>query len=102
MPRGTPKGAAGNTRRYCPLKLPVALEAERAMFVYVDPSHKTTMALRSWRDVHRGLWKALRERGRSIKVVAVVRTRGNLERTRTILEHWATASPASGPSRPGA
>ena len=38
---------AGNTRRYCPLKLPVALEAERAVFVYVDPGHQTTTALRS-------------------------------------------------------
>ena len=41
------KGAAGNTRCYCPLKLPVALEAERAVFVYVDPGHQTTTALRS-------------------------------------------------------
>ena len=47
VPRGTPKGAAGNTRRYCPLKLPVALEAERTVFVYLDPGHQTTTALRS-------------------------------------------------------
>ena len=53
-------------------------------------------------NAHRGLWKALREGGRSIDVVAVVRTRGNLERARTILVHWATASTASGPSRHGA
>ena len=54
------------------------------------------------RHVHRGLWKALRERGRSIEFVAVVRTRGNVERARTILKHWATASTASRPSRHGA
>ena len=75
LPSRLYRGAAGNTRRYFPLKLPVALEAERAVFVYVDPGHDTTTALRSWAVAHRGLWEALRERGRSIEVVAVVRTR---------------------------
>ena len=72
VPRGTPKGAAGNTRRYFPFKLLVPPEAERAVsvFVYVDLGHKTTTALRSWRDVPHGLWNTLRERGRSIEVVA--------------------------------
>ena len=44
VPRGTPKGAAGNTRRYFPFKLLVPPEAERAVsvFVYVDLGHKTS------------------------------------------------------------
>ena len=37
LPSRLYRGAAGNTRRYFPVKLPVALEAERAVFVYVDP-----------------------------------------------------------------
>ena len=32
------RGAAGATRRYFPVKLPVALDAESAVFVYADPS----------------------------------------------------------------
>ena len=32
------------------------------------------MALRSWGAAHRGLWKALRESGHRIEVVAVART----------------------------
>ena len=98
LPSRLYRGAAGNTRRYFPVKLPVALEAERAVFVYVDPGHDTTTALRSWAVAHRGLWEALRERGRSIEVVAVVRTVRELGRARTILEGWTNTSTASGPS----
>ena len=92
------RGAAGTTRRHFPVKLPVALDAGRAVFVYADPGHDTTTALRSWAVAHRGLWEALRERGRSIEVVAVVRTVRELQRALTILENWTNTSTASGPS----
>ena len=92
------RGAAGSTRRYFPVKLPVALDAGRAVFVYADPGHETATALRSWGDAHRRLWDALRERGRSVEVVAVVRTPGELGRARTILGKWANAATASGPA----
>ena len=98
LPRRIYRGAAGNLRRYFPLRLPVALDAERAVFVYVDPGHDTTTALRSWAVAHRGRWEALRERGRSIEVVAVVRTVRELQRALTILEGWTNTSTASGPS----
>ena len=93
------RGAAGDTRRYFPLKLPVALEAERALFVYVEPGHDTATALRSWGEAHCGLWKALSERGRAIEVVAVVRTLEEFARARSILGGWAEAS---GPAEPDA
>ena len=76
----------------------LALEAERALFVYVDPGHDTATALRSWAVAHRDLWEAPRERGRSIEVVAVVRTVRELQRALTILENWTNTSTASGPS----
>ena len=38
------RGAAGATRRYFPVKLPVALDAESAVFVYADPGHATATA----------------------------------------------------------
>ena len=98
LPRRVYRGAAGNLRRYFPLRLPVALDAERAVFVYVDPGHETATALRSWGAAHRELWEALRERGRSIEVVAVVRTVRELQRALTILEGWTNTSTASGPS----
>ena len=89
LPLPVYRGAAGNTRRYFPLQLPVALDAERAVFVHVDPGYETTTALRSWVAAHRGLWKGLRERGRRIEVVAVARTWKELNRARTMLDHWA-------------
>ena len=46
------RGAVGNTRRYFALKLPVALDAERAVFAYVDPGYETTTALRSAGGAH--------------------------------------------------
>ena len=99
LPSRLYRGAAGNTRRYFPLKLPVALEAERALFVYVEPGHDTATALRSWGEAHLGLWQALSERGRSVEVVAVVRTLEEFARARSILGAWAEAS---GPAEPDA
>ena len=99
LPSRLYRGAAGNTRRYFPLKLPVALEAERAVFVYVEPGHDTSTALRSWGEAHLGLWQALSERGRSVEVVAVVRTLEEFARARSILGGWAEAS---GPAEPDA
>ena len=93
------RGAAGTTRLYLPVKLPVALDAGRAVFVYADPGHETATALRSWGDAHRRLWDALRERGRSVEVVAVFRTHGELERARTTLGRWANTA-ASSPATP--
>ena len=98
LPRRVYRGAARNLRRYFPLRLPVALDAERAVFVYVDPGHETATALRSWGAAHRELWEALWDRGRGIEVVVVVRTVRELQRALTILEGWTNTSTASGPS----
>ena len=89
LPRRVYRGAAGNLRRYFPLRLPVALEAERAVFVYVDPGHETATALRSWGAAHRELWEALWDRGRGIEVVVVVRTTDERGRAETVLANWA-------------
>ena len=92
LPSRLYRGAAGNTRRYFPLKLPVALDGNRALFVYVDPGHDTSKALRSWGAAHRSLWMGLAERGRSVEVVAVVRTGGELDRAEAVLRRWGTSS----------
>ena len=87
LPQRVYRGAAGNLRRYFPLRLPVALDAERA--VYVDPGHETATALRSWGAAHRELWEALWDRGRGIEVVVVVRTTDERGRAETVLANWA-------------
>ena len=99
LPSRLYRGAAGSTRRYFPLKLPVALDVGRAVFVYVDPGHDTATALRSWGAAHRGLWTALAERGRSVEVVAVVRTDEEFDRAEAVLDGWARPS---GPAQPDA
>ena len=79
--------------------MPVALEAERALFVYVDPGHDTATALRSWGAAHRGLWHALQGQGRSVEVVAVARTSREMDRALAVMSGWAEAS---GPGEPDA
>ena len=95
LPSRLYRGAAGSIRRYFPLKLPVALDADRALFVYADPGHDTLTAFCTWADGHGCLWEALAERHRSVEVVAVVRTDKEFDRAQAILERWVRAA---GPS----
>ncbi|MCZ0934959.1 MAG: hypothetical protein OXJ54_07235 [Gemmatimonadetes bacterium] len=95
LPSRLYRGAAGDTRRYFPVKLPVALESARAVFVYAEPGHETATALRSWGAAHGGLWKALQSRGRAVEIVAAARTVHEIERARRVIRGWAE------PSRPG-
>ncbi|MCE2398799.1 MAG: hypothetical protein J4F34_07185 [Gemmatimonadetes bacterium] len=53
LPQRAYRRAAGNLLRHFPFRLPVALDDERVVFVYVDPGHETKTA-------HRDLWKAIR------------------------------------------
>ena len=86
------RGAAGTTRRYFPVKLPVALDSARALFVYAEPGHDTATALRSWGKAHRALWRALTRQDRSVEVVAVARTARELDRARRVMRGWAEPS----------
>ena len=89
LPQRSYRGAAGNIRRHFHLGLPLALDAGRAVFVYVDPGHETATALRAWGAAHRELWGLLRDRGHKIEVVAVARTREAASRADTVLGNWA-------------
>ena len=88
LPQRVFRAVAGSFRRYFPLRLPVALNAERAVFVHVVPGHQTATALRSWSARHRKLWEALWDRGVKIEVVAAVRTWRESSRVRTVLANW--------------
>ena len=87
------------TRRYFPVKLPVALDSERAVFVYADPGHGTATGLRSWGTAHRRLWRALGKRDRNVEVVAVACSHRETRRARKVMRGWAEGS---GPGKPGA
>ena len=92
LPSRLYRGAIDDTRRYFPIKLPVALGPDRAVFVYAEPGHDTATGLRSWGTAHRGLWSALRRRGHAVEAVAVGRTRAETERARRVLGRWSEAS----------
>ncbi len=89
LPQRTYRGATGNIRRHFHLGLPLALDTERAVFVYADPGHETATALRAWGAAHRELWGLLRGRGRKIEVVAVARGWEETSRADTVLGNWA-------------
>ena len=57
--------------RYFALKLPIAIDAQAATFVYVDPGQTTDSELRAWGAAHAPLWAALRARTFAVPVVAV-------------------------------
>lgn len=95
LPQRVLGGAVGRIRRYFPFGPPVALDAGRAVFVYVDPGHRTATALRSWGTAHRDLWRAIGDRGIAIEVVAVARGWRQLSRARTVLGNWARDPRAS-------
>ena len=92
LPSRLYRGAAGDTRRYFPIKLPVALDSHRAVFVYAEPGHDSVTALRSWGAAHERLWSALTRSDRSVEAVAVGRTRRETERARRVLGRWGEDS----------
>ena len=100
LPSRLYRGAAGDTRRFFPVKLPVALDSTRAVFVYAEPGHETATALRSWGAAHRGLWDALGKQGRAVEIVAAARTMEEIDRAGRVIRKWAEAG--SGPAEPDA
>ncbi len=89
LPQRVYRGALGGLRRFFPLGLPIALDAERAVFVYAEPGYETATAIRSWGAKHGDLWKGLWDLGIKIDVVAVVRRWKEYGRTSRVLANWA-------------
>ena len=73
LPRRLYQGAVGVQHRYFPQKLPVALDRERATFVFVQAEDETHSAVRTWGSQHAALWLALAAAGRGVEVVVVGR-----------------------------
>ena len=77
--------------RYFALKLPIAVDAQAATFVYVDPGQSTDSELRAWGAAHAPLWAALRARTFAVHVVAVGMGAETAARAATVLTHWTQA-----------
>ena len=83
--------------RYFHYGYPVALDGDRARFLFADPGFLTGSALRRWGELHGPLWETLRAGGRSVEVLAAVRSVRDLQRARGTLRNWSHPGRARGP-----
>ena len=88
LPRRIYAGHAKGQIRYFPLRMPVAMGPEAALFVYIDPGMGTRTELDSWREAHRVLWQMLRELGWRVEVVAVAWEQELLDRAERVMRSW--------------
>ena len=95
LPRRLYQGALGGQYRYFPHKLPLALDGERATFVFVQAEDETESAVRTWGSQHAALWTALVAAGRAVEVVVVGRDPVRLAAAGRVLDRWALTPPAA-------
>ncbi len=88
LPRTIYAGHAKGRVQYFPLRMPVAMGPEAAVFVYIDPGMGTRTELDSWREAHRPLWQMLRELGWRVEVVAVAWEQELLDRAERVMRSW--------------
>ena len=96
LPRRIYAGHAKGLIHYFPLKMPVALGPEAAVFVYIDPGMGTRSELDSWGAAHRPLWEMLRESGWRVEVVAVAWDQALLDRAGRRLQSWVARDMSEG------
>ena len=91
-PRLFPKriytGRANGRVRYFHIKMPIAVDPERATFIYIDPGMGTHSELHSWGAAHIKLWDKLRESGRKVELVGVAWEKHLLDRAERIFQSW--------------
>ena len=88
LPRRIYAGHAKGLIHFFPLKTPIAVGPESAVFVYIDPGMGTRSELDSWGEAHRRLWEKLRKSGRRVEVVAVAWEQHLLDRAGRRLQAW--------------
>ena len=86
--------------RYFALKLPIAIDARAATFVYVDAGQSTDSELRAWGVAHAPLWAALRARTFAVHVVAVGTGVDAAERAAPVLKRWTQNGDGQGAADP--
>ena len=88
LPKRIYYGRANGRVRYFHIKMPVAVEQDRAVFTYIDPGMGTRSELDSWGAAHRNLWRKLRESSRRVEVAAVAWEQHVLDRAGRVLTSW--------------
>ena len=88
LPKRIYQGRANGRVRYFHIKMPVAVEQDRAVFTYIDPGMGTHTELHSWGAAHQPLWQILRECGRRVELVAVAWEQHLLDRAARVLTSW--------------
>ena len=96
LPYRVYQGAVGRQIRYFALKLPIALDAKTATFVYVDPGKDTDTELRSWGAAHEWLWRALRGKGIQVRAVVIGADHNATRRSETALQSWSNGASEQG------
>ena len=95
LPRRVYTGKGKGRTRYFVNKLPVALDARGALFVFVQVgADESLYALRTWGESHAELWAALRATGRAVSVVAVGGHDEPLDGVEKVLSTWAAGRPS--------
>ena len=95
LPHRLYQGAVGAQVRYFPHKLPLALDAGRATFVFVQTEDQTASEVRTWGSQHAALWAALLAAGRAVEVVVVGRDPVRLDAAGRVLDRWTSTAPES-------
>ena len=88
LPKRIYYGRANGRVRYFHIKVPVAVEQDRAVFTYIDPGMGTPTELHSWGAAHQPLWQILRVSGRRVELVAVAWEQHLLDRAERVLTSW--------------
>ena len=95
LPRRVYTGKSKGRTRYFVNKLPVALDARGALFVFVQiGADDSLFALRTWGESHAAVWGELRATGRAVSVVAVGGHDEPLDGVETLLSTWAAVRPS--------
>ena len=89
-------GRGKGQTRYFVHKLPVALDHNGSLFVYVQAGDDSAAALRTWGDAHADLWATLMAKGRAVSVVVVGLGHDPLASADKVLSEWAAAGGAPG------
>ncbi|MCY4662074.1 MAG: hypothetical protein OXF93_20065 [Acidobacteria bacterium] len=95
------QGAGRATRRHFVHKLPLALGAGRATFVFVQAEDVTESGVRTWGGQHAALWAVLRGNGCAVEAVVAGRDPARLAEAARVLDGW-TREPAPAPAAPAA
>ena len=94
------QGAMRKQTRYFALKLPIAVDEQSATFAYVDPGKDTDTELRSWGAAHEWLWRALRGKGLTVKVIVIGSDHDVTIRSEAALKRWSNGTGSSNGNSP--